>query len=121
MTTVALLENRTRRIIPQNLKWDQLMLRQLCLIILESIVRFKGLIKGGAPDTYSKGTASCSYKDKDAMRLYEYRQSSTSPLKYHLELKPEEFELVKDLVMGIINRITQEEENKIDQSNCAHK
>ena len=46
------------------------------------------------------------------MRLYEYRQSSTSPLKYHLELKPEELELVKDLVMEIIDRIKQDEDSE---------
>lgn len=51
------------------------------------------------------------------MRLYEYRQSSTSPLKYHLELRPEELEMVKDLVMEIIDRIKQvrtSEEGKYD-------
>jgi len=55
------------------------------------------------------------------MRLYDYRQSSTSPLKYHLELRPEELELVKDLVKEIYDRIkyvaeqySQEEDKEID-------
>ena len=39
------------------------------------------------------------------MRLYEYRQSATSPLKYHLELTPEELETTKDLVAEIIEKI----------------
>tara|TARA_R100000008_G_scaffold75211_1_gene54333 strand:- start:97 stop:252 length:156 start_codon:yes stop_codon:yes gene_type:complete len=51
------------------------------------------------------------------MRLYEYRQSATSPLKYHLELRPEELETVKDLVMEIIDRIKQDEDNKVINEN----
>ena len=42
------------------------------------------------------------------MRLYEYRQTSTSPLKFHLEMRPEELELVKDLVQEIIDRINND-------------
>ncbi len=45
------------------------------------------------------------------MRFYEYRQSTTSPLKYHLQLNPEELEQVKDLVMKIAQTITQNEQN----------
>ena len=30
------------------------------------------------------------------MRFYEFRQSATSPLKYHLELSPKELEMVKE-------------------------
>ena len=45
------------------------------------------------------------------MRLYEYRQSTTSPLKYHLQLNPEELEQVKDLVVEIIQTILQNEQN----------
>ena len=39
------------------------------------------------------------------MRFYEHRQSSTSPLKYRLEMSPEELEKVKELVMKIIETI----------------
>ena len=39
------------------------------------------------------------------MRFYEYKQSDTSPLKYNLELTPEELEKVKELVMKIIETI----------------
>ena len=51
------------------------------------------------------------------MRLYEYRQSATSPLKYHLELRPEEFEMTKELVMEIIKKIEEhkDDENSVDQ------
>lgn len=43
------------------------------------------------------------------MRFYEYRQSATSPLKYTLELTPEELERVKELVMQIIQTVKQKE------------
>ena len=43
------------------------------------------------------------------MRFYEYRQSATSPLKYALELTPEELERVKKLVMQIVQTIKQKE------------
>ena len=46
------------------------------------------------------------------MRFYEYRQSTTSPLKYHLQLNPEELEQVKDLVMKITQTIIQNEQNE---------
>jgi hypothetical protein len=39
------------------------------------------------------------------MRIYEYRQSATSPLKYHLEFSPEEFKIVKELVMDMMEKI----------------
>ena len=42
------------------------------------------------------------------MRLYEYRQSATSPLKYHLEFNPEEFKIAKELVMDIMERVEKE-------------
>jgi hypothetical protein len=45
------------------------------------------------------------------MIFKEFRQSSTSPLKYIVELKPEELEKVKDLVYQIIKRITEDEKN----------
>ena len=44
------------------------------------------------------------------MRFIELRQSSTSPLKYHLELKPEEVEKVQDLLMQVIERLKKDEE-----------
>ena len=47
------------------------------------------------------------------MRLYEYRQSATSPLKYHLELSPEEFKMTKEIVMDIMKKI---ETNKKDEA-----
>ena len=43
------------------------------------------------------------------MRLYEYQQSSTSPLKYNLEMSPEELEKVKELIMRIIETLKLEE------------
>jgi hypothetical protein len=49
------------------------------------------------------------------MRLYEYRQSATSPLKYHLELRPEELEMTKELVMEIIKKIEAREDNESSQ------
>jgi len=42
------------------------------------------------------------------MRLIETRQSSTSPVRYVLELKPEEAENVKDLIQKIIERLEDE-------------
>jgi hypothetical protein len=45
------------------------------------------------------------------MIFQEYRQSSTSPLKYVVELTPEELEKVKDLVFQIIKRIKEDEKN----------
>ena len=39
------------------------------------------------------------------MRFYEARQSATSPLKYVLELSPEEVEKVKQELFDIITRI----------------
>lgn len=44
------------------------------------------------------------------MRFIEFRQSSTSPLKYLLELKPEEVEKVQDLLMQVIERLKKDEE-----------
>jgi hypothetical protein len=41
----------------------------------------------------------------------EYRQSATSPLKYIVELTPEELEKVKDLLFQIIKRIEKDEKN----------
>jgi len=49
------------------------------------------------------------------MRLYEYRQSATSPLKYHLELRPEELEMTKELVMEIMKKIEVHEDNESSQ------
>tara|TARA_R110000796_G_scaffold64547_2_gene149573 strand:+ start:9455 stop:9592 length:138 start_codon:yes stop_codon:yes gene_type:complete len=45
------------------------------------------------------------------MIFQEYRQSSTSPLKYIVELTPEELEKVKDLVTQIIERTKKDEKN----------
>ena len=45
------------------------------------------------------------------MIFQEYRQSPTSPLKYIVELTPEELEKVKDLVFQIIKRIKEDEKN----------
>jgi len=39
------------------------------------------------------------------MRFYEHRQSATSPLKYHLELSPDELEMVKEQLMEIAQTI----------------
>jgi len=44
------------------------------------------------------------------MRFEEFRQSGTSPLKYLLELNPEEAEKVKDLLYKIIERLKKDEE-----------
>tara|TARA_R110002012_G_scaffold237183_3_gene410924 strand:- start:3993 stop:4130 length:138 start_codon:yes stop_codon:yes gene_type:complete len=43
------------------------------------------------------------------MRFIESRQSSTSPMKYILELKPKEAEEVKDLLEQIIKRLIKNE------------
>jgi hypothetical protein len=43
------------------------------------------------------------------MRFYEYKQSDTSPLKYNLELSPEELEKAKELIMKIIQTVRQKE------------
>ena len=45
------------------------------------------------------------------MIFQEYRQSATSPLKYIVELTPEELEKVKDLVAQIIERTKKDEKN----------
>jgi|TARA_R110002020_G_scaffold4233_1_gene18837 hypothetical protein len=45
------------------------------------------------------------------MIFEEFRQSATSPLKYRVELTPEELERVKDLVYQIIKRIKEDEKN----------
>lgn len=45
------------------------------------------------------------------MIFQEFQQSSTSPLKYRIELTPEELEKVKDLVYQIIKRTTEDEKN----------
>ena len=43
------------------------------------------------------------------MRFIEFKQSSTSPLKYKLELSPQEAEKVKDLLQQIIERLNENE------------
>ena len=43
------------------------------------------------------------------MRFIEFKQSSTSPLKYKLELNPQEAEKVKDLLQQIIERLNDNE------------
>tara|TARA_R110000824_G_scaffold395663_1_gene596518 strand:- start:2031 stop:2186 length:156 start_codon:yes stop_codon:yes gene_type:complete len=48
------------------------------------------------------------------MRIIEARQSETSPLRYHIELTPEEFEDVKDLVYNIVLRIKENEKKQRD-------
>jgi hypothetical protein len=50
------------------------------------------------------------------MRLYEYRQSATSPLKYHLEFSPEEFKMTKELVMDIVEKIETDKKNEALQA-----
>ena len=50
------------------------------------------------------------------MRLYEYRQSATSPLKYHLEFSPEEFKMTKELVMDIVEKIETDKRNEALQA-----
>ena len=42
------------------------------------------------------------------MKFSEHSQSRTSPLRYILELKPEEAEKVKDLLQKIIERLQDE-------------
>mgnify|MGYP003645369278 CR=1 FL=1 len=44
------------------------------------------------------------------MRFVEFRQSATSPLKYRLEINPEEADKVKDLLQKIIERLKEDEE-----------
>ena len=51
------------------------------------------------------------------MRFYEYRQSATSPLKYHLELRPEELEMTKELVMEIMKKIEEHKEHEEHEDN----
>ena len=46
------------------------------------------------------------------MRLYESQQYNTSPLKYHLELTPDEFAKVKELIMDIVESLQEEEQSK---------
>jgi len=41
------------------------------------------------------------------MRFEEFRQSGTSPLRYRLELSPEEAEKTKDLLYKIIERLKE--------------
>lgn len=43
------------------------------------------------------------------MRFEEFKQSGTSPLKYHLELSPKEADKVKDLLYKIIERLKEDE------------
>lgn len=43
------------------------------------------------------------------MRFVEFKQSSTSPLKYRLELNPKEAEEVKELLQQIIERLNKNE------------
>jgi len=43
------------------------------------------------------------------MRFIEFRQTATSPLKYKLELSPQETEEVKDLLQQIIERLNKNE------------
>ena len=43
------------------------------------------------------------------MRFIEFRQSGTSPVKYRLEVNPEEAEKVKDLLQKIIERLNENE------------
>ena len=43
------------------------------------------------------------------MRFVEFRQSSTSPIKYRLELNIIETEKVKDLLQKIIERLKEDE------------
>ena len=43
------------------------------------------------------------------MRLVEFRQSATSPLKHRLELDTKETEKVKDLLQQIIERLNKDE------------
>ena len=44
------------------------------------------------------------------MRFLEFKQSETSPVKYRLELSPEEAEAVNDLLQSIIERLNRDEE-----------
>ena len=48
------------------------------------------------------------------MRFLEFKQSETSPVKYRLELSPEEAEAVKDLLQSIIRKLSMitEEDNE---------
>jgi hypothetical protein len=51
------------------------------------------------------------------VRFYEYRQSNASPLKYHLELSPQELERVKGLIMNIV-KTTKDETISVDEVLC---
>jgi|TARA_R100000008_G_scaffold29301_1_gene16146 hypothetical protein len=44
------------------------------------------------------------------MRFIEIKQSNTSPIRYSLELRPEEAEKVKDLLQKIIERLENEKD-----------
>lgn len=55
------------------------------------------------------------------MRLYEYRQSNTSPLKYNLELTPEELTKVKELIMNIDKILQEEEPNDQNELICTEQ
>lgn len=46
------------------------------------------------------------------MRLYEYQQSNTSPLRYRLELTPDEFGTVKELIMDVVKSLQEKEQTK---------
>ena len=45
------------------------------------------------------------------MIFVEFKQSGTSPLKYRLEISPEEAEKIKDLLQEIIERLSENEKN----------
>ena len=45
------------------------------------------------------------------MRILEYRQSNTSPLRYHIELTPEEMEALQSILRQVVEVRVSEEEN----------
>ena len=46
------------------------------------------------------------------MRILEFRQSNTSPLKYHIELTPEEMKALQSIVKVLVETEEQVPEDK---------
>lgn len=53
------------------------------------------------------------------MWFYEYQQSNTSPIKYCLELTPDELDQVKGMVIKIIHTILEQQEQEKDKEEDA--
>ncbi len=48
------------------------------------------------------------------MRFYEHRQSAASPLKYHLELSPDELKMVKEQLVEIARIIISNSDEPVE-------